>query len=72
MRVRKTEIMQVVAARIGENSKRIPAALAAYGRAGRGFLADLQDGWPQTRVCRLIVREVYPEWPSPSGFRYSE
>src|SRR6267378_4152512 len=59
MRVGKTEIMKIV----GEYRRR----LAAYGRAGRGFLADFEDGWPQTRVCRLIVREVVsgtaePQW----------
>src|SRR6266436_7699528 len=67
MRIGETEIMQIVAAAlvkiVGEYRRR----LATYSRARGGLLADLQDGWPQTRVCRLIVREVVsgpakPQW----------
>src|SRR5882672_2297665 len=56
--VRKAEVMQIVPPAlmkiVGEYWRR----LATYSRAGSGFVANLKDCWPQTRVRDLIVREI--------------
>ncbi len=58
MRIRKTEIMQIAAAALMKIVGEYGRCLATHSRAGRGLFADLEDGWPQTRVRELIVREV--------------
>src|SRR5260370_14288713 len=58
MRIGETEIMQIVAAAlvkiVGEYRRR----LASHSSAGRCFVANFENGWPQTRVRKLIVWEV--------------